>query len=117
PATMSTRAWVQNPTGSMWKRTLVRPLYALVSLLPVFWPAVARPASAASERPSAARPDAAAPARVEVLKVTGLVDPVVADDISDAIAEGAREGADLVVLQVDSRGGVVSRARADVLAF
>ena len=37
PATMSTRAWVQNPTGSMWKRTIVSPLYALVGLLVAPW--------------------------------------------------------------------------------
>ena len=75
------------------------------------------PASRASSAWPTTRAQAGAPARVEVLKVTGLVDPVVADDIVHTLSRGAQGGADLVVLQVDSRGGVVSRSRADELAF
>jgi membrane-bound serine protease (ClpP class) len=44
---------------------------------------------------------------VNVLQVNGLIDPIVADSISDAIAAAEASGAQALVLQLDSKGGVL----------
>lgn len=64
------------------------------------------PASAASTRQ-----------HVDVIKVNGLIDPVLADFVEHSISSAEESGAAAVVMQVDSRGGVVSDGRIDVLAF
>ena len=48
---------------------------------------------------------------VDVVEVSGLLDPVLADFIEQAVAEGAESGARWVVLQVNSPGSVVSDER------
>jgi membrane-bound serine protease (ClpP class) len=66
------------------------------------------------------RADADAPsslAPVDVVPVSGLVDEVVADAIEVALVRAAGNGAQAVVLQVNSRGAVISRERmSEVLA-
>jgi membrane-bound serine protease (ClpP class) len=61
-----------------------------------------RPARAAEEQvPS--------PGLVDVLQVSGLIDPIVVDAIDDAIERADADGAQALVLQVNSRGAVVDR--------
>jgi membrane-bound serine protease (ClpP class) len=60
---------------------------------------------------------AAAPdrAQVDVVQVNGLIDPVVADFVHHSIVDAGRQGAAVLVLQVNSGGGVLSPARMDAL--
>ncbi|MBW3536431.1 MAG: hypothetical protein KY395_01500 [Actinobacteria bacterium] len=65
-----------------------------------------------------AGPDAGAQGQrdhINVLGVNGLVDSVVVDSVSDAVARAERDGAIALVLQVDSTGAVVSRRTLDAL--
>ncbi len=48
------------------------------------------------------------PGPVDVLQVSGLVDPIVVDAIDQAIERSADDGAQALILQVNSRGAVVS---------
>ncbi|HUR17514.1 MAG TPA: NfeD family protein [Acidimicrobiales bacterium] len=57
------------------------------------------------------------PPHVDVIEVVGLVDPVQVDFVADAIRDAERGGAEALVVQVDSGGGVVSQNEIDVLAF
>jgi membrane-bound serine protease (ClpP class) len=50
-----------------------------------------------------------APGPVDVLQVSGLIDPIVVSAIDDAIDRADSGGAQALVLQVNSRGAVVSR--------
>ena len=45
---------------------------------------------------------------VDVLQVSGLIDPIVIDSIEDAIDQSASDGAQALILQTNSRGAVVS---------
>jgi membrane-bound serine protease (ClpP class) len=63
-------------------------------------------ASAQDTDPPAA--EQAAP--VDVLQVNGLFDPIVVDSIKDAIDRSDRIGSQALILQVDSRGAIVSDA-------
>ncbi|MGI8685640.1 MAG: NfeD family protein [Acidimicrobiales bacterium] len=74
-------------------------LVALLALVPV--------AASAQER---AR-------HVDVIEVIGLVDLVQVDFVSDALHDAEKGGAEALVIQVNSRGGIVDRADLDVLAF
>jgi membrane-bound serine protease (ClpP class) len=57
----------------------------------------------------AATPAAAAtPTRVDIVKVTGLIDPVNADLVAHSVRTAAHEHALLLVLQVNSTGGTVA---------
>ncbi len=56
-------------------------------------------------------------APVDVFKVTGLIDPVMADGIDQAIHRAAAAGSQALVLQMNSKGAVVSRARIERLAL
>lgn len=65
--------------------------------------------------PAAAQQDDEAPASdtvapVDVLQVAGLFDDIVVDEIGDAIDRAEADGSQALVLQVDSRGAVVSDA-------
>ena len=72
---------------------------AFLALLTV----LAAPAAAAAQTP---------PARhVDVLQVSGLVDPVLADAVGDAIRKADRTGAVAVLIQLNSGGGVLSDSR------
>jgi membrane-bound serine protease (ClpP class) len=52
---------------------------------------------------------------VDVLQVSGLIDPIVVGAIDDAIARAADDGAQALVLQVNSRGAVVGRDEVEAL--
>lgn len=54
---------------------------------------------------------------VDVVKVDGLLDPVMADFVKRSVADATRSGATALVLQVDSSGSVLSDAElAEVVA-
>jgi membrane-bound serine protease (ClpP class) len=72
------------------------------------------PASARLERSVTAAPSG--PGRVSVVKVSGLLDPILVDFIEGSIAAAERTGAVAVVLQLNSSGSVVSAARIATLA-
>ncbi len=64
-------------------------------------------------------PATAAPVtpHVDVIEVVGLVDPIQVDFVSDALETAERGGAEALVIQIDSGGGVASQQAIDVLAF
>jgi membrane-bound serine protease (ClpP class) len=66
--------------------------------------ATAVPASAADTRP-----------HVDVVEVNGLIDPVTADFLREAVANAEKEGATVLVVQLNSSGGVLDRASRDRL--
>ena len=53
--------------------------------------------------------DVSALAPVDVLQVSGLIDPVVVDQIEQAIDRAATDGAQALILQMNTRAAVVSR--------
>lgn len=57
------------------------------------------------------------PPHVDVIEVVGLVDPIQVDFVTDALRDAERGGAEALVIQVDSGGGVVSQKDLDVLTF
>lgn len=63
-------------------------------------------AAAAEEQPT-----------VAVIQLGGLIDPVLADFIGDAIADAGRSEALALVMQLDSTDGVLSRRALDRLVF
>jgi membrane-bound serine protease (ClpP class) len=65
--------------------------------------------------PAAAQDDADAPGTVDVLQVSGLVDPIVVNAIDDAIERAVADGAQALILQMNSRGAVVSRSDVEAL--
>ncbi|CAN5824216.1 hypothetical protein BH24ACT3_BH24ACT3_16600 [soil metagenome] len=81
-------------------------LVALAALLGLITPA----ASAAE----VAQGDTAS---VDVIEVSGLLDPVLVDFVAEAVTEGARSGSTAVVLQLDSDGAVVSDGELADLAL
>ena len=61
-------------------------------------------------------PDGVPAGRVSILKVEGLIDPVLADFIDRSITEGEESGVVAVVLQMDSSGAIVDDERLVELA-
>ena len=55
------------------------------------------------------------PAPVDVLQVSGLFDPIVVDAIDDAIERSVADGAQALILQVNTRGAVVGRDEMEEL--
>lgn len=53
---------------------------------------------------------------VPVVQVSGLLDPIMADYLIDSIERGNRDGATVIVMQVDSRGSVLNADQLDDLA-
>lgn len=51
----------------------------------------------------------ATPGAVDVLQVSGLLDPIVVNAIDDAMARSIEDGSQALILQVNSRGAVVGR--------
>lgn len=84
-------------------------LVAIAVLIAMAGPAAAR-ATDADQRPSRTA------SRFHVVKVSGLLDPVLTDFVERSIADGERNGAVTIVLQVNSSGSVVSRSRIAALA-
>lgn len=76
--------------------------------------ALMAPAGRADAAPAA--PAAEDPGRVSVLKVEGLIDPVMADYIQRSIHDGERAAVVAVVLQLDSHGTALSDDRLVALA-
>lgn len=60
--------------------------------------------------------DPADPGQAIVAKISGLLDPVLADFLSDSLQQAQDENAVLFVLQIDSRGAVISNQRLQELA-
>jgi len=56
------------------------------------------------------------PGQAIVAKVSGLLDPVTADYLFDALRDAQESEAVLLVLQIDSRGAVISNSRLQSLA-
>ncbi|MDP9389372.1 MAG: hypothetical protein M3Q48_16005, partial [Actinomycetota bacterium] len=54
---------------------------------------------------------------VDVIEVIGLVDPVQVDFVADAVRAAEAGGAEALVIQLDSGGGVADPHDVDVLAF
>jgi membrane-bound serine protease (ClpP class) len=77
----------------------------LAVLAPAKGDAAAAPAPA--ETPSQGTADQPGP--VDVLQVSGLFDPIIVQAIEDAMARSAADGAQALILQVNTRGSVVSR--------
>ena len=74
-------------------RRLATALLALLTMLSV-------PTTAGAQAP---------PTRhVDVLQVNGLIDPVIADAVADAVRKAERTGAVALLIQLDSGGGVLS---------
>ncbi|MFM9083976.1 MAG: hypothetical protein ACKOQ7_08900, partial [Actinomycetota bacterium] len=57
----------------------------------------------------AATPVTGSLAPVDVVEVSGLVDRIVADSIRDSLARAQGNGAQAVILQVNTRGAVIGR--------
>jgi membrane-bound serine protease (ClpP class) len=74
---------------------------------------LARPASASA---SAAAPErttaqaASGSVRIDVIEVSGLLDPILVDFIGDAIRKSEADGSAVVVIRLDSRGRVAPKA-------
>lgn len=67
----------------------------------------------ASPRASAAGAESLAP--VDVVEVSGLVDEIVADYIEESIDRSETNGAQAIILQMNTKGAVIDRARMTAL--
>ena len=111
PATMRTRVDVQNaresnpPSNRMRRR---QPTIAITIVLAVIT-LVFLGQGAAAAAPSGGH-------RVDIVKVTGLIDPINVDLVSNSIGAAERQHALLLVLQLSSTGGTVSPATINRLA-
>ena len=87
----------------------------LGTMLALANPVAARPAMASG---SCAGTDTSPgdPGRVSIIKVQGLIDPVMAEFIDRSISEGEAAGVVAVVLQMDSAGSIISDQRLVSLA-
>src|SRR4051812_8144303 len=101
PATMRSRVAEQNWETSIRPRRLVSALFALFVTLLVL---PAAPAGAQSDRVG-----------VNVIEVSGLLDPVNVDFISRSVEEAEHDGASALVIRLDSPGIVVSDEDMDAL--
>ena len=68
---------------------------------------------AASDPPD---PGSAAQAPVDIVEVSGLVDQVVADDLTKAIDRAASDGAQALIVQLNSKSAVISPAKMAEIA-
>ncbi len=66
---------------------------------------------------SATAATTSAPSHLDVIQVTGLIDPVEADFLAGAVAGAERDGAIALVVQLDSTNGVISQTKLDALDF
>jgi len=65
--------------------------------------------------PAATAAPAPAPARLDIVKVTGLIDPINADLVSRSVRAAERDHALALVLQLNSSGGTISAGARDRL--
>jgi membrane-bound serine protease (ClpP class) len=98
---MRSRVAEQNWETSIRPRRLVSTLFAL------FVAALALPVA-----PAGARSDAVA---LDVIEVSGLLDPVNVDFIARSLDEAQRDGAEALVVRLDSPGSVVPDAALEAL--
>ena len=84
-------------------------------LIGLFGAAGALALAAPSDRAHATEDPAPAPGSVDVLQVSGLIDPIVVDAIDQAIARADADAAQALVLQINSRGAVVGRDEIESL--
>ena len=82
------------------------PTHLLASLTAVLAVFAAAPAASAARAPTP---------HVDVIEVIGLVDAVQVDFVSDALRSAERGGAEALVIQVNSGGGIARRADLDPL--
>jgi membrane-bound serine protease (ClpP class) len=71
--------------------------------------ALAPSGDATAQEGDGGQPGPPATGTVDVLQVSGLFDPITIDAIDDAIADADADGAQALVLQVDTRGSVLGR--------
>ncbi len=99
----------------MRRLSTVVPAAVLVALSLV----AAAPGAVAADSPTttakAAQPTSQTPA-VEVVKVSGMLDPVLADYLDRTVREAQHAKVRAIVLQVDSTSSVISAARVETLA-
>jgi len=134
PATMTSRDWRQNTTGSnnppgADSRTGTgRPSEASIARLPIvlivlasLGLAAAPGAEAAASGPRPRRPASAqAPAKtraVDVIEVSGRIDPIQADFVKRSITQAEKDDDEVLVIQLDSPGALIDRSALDVLTF
>ena len=97
------------PPGT--RRRVILPLVALLTILSVALGAL--PAGAADPAPAS---DAADPPIFDVIQISGLLDPIVADFIESSISKAESSGSGGLILQVNSTGAVVTDKRVAELA-
>src|SRR3954469_20101809 len=54
---------------------------------------------------------------VDVINITGLIDPVQADFLRKAVATAEADGAEALLVQLNSGGGVLSKSALEALTF
>lgn len=89
-------------------------LLGALALIAGLMPGVAGAAGPVPARPATSR--AANPGELHIVKVSGLLDPVLADFVEKSIGDAERQHAVGVVLQLNSTGSVISDARFRHLA-
>lgn len=89
-------------------RRLPTPLLASFALVLALVAAMASTSDASARAPAA---------HVDVIELVGLVDAVQVDFLEDALVSAAEGGAEALVVQMDSGGGVADRTDLDALAF
>jgi membrane-bound serine protease (ClpP class) len=66
--------------------------------------------------PAAQGQENAAPKYVDVVQISGWVDPVVADFLTTSLRQSEQGGAEALIVQLDTPGAVIGRDRIDALA-
>ena len=72
---------------------------------------------AAAQAPTPAAPSANAPTRVTQLRVDGEIEPILAEYIARGIAEANREHADLILITINTPGGLDTSMRSIIHAI
>src|SRR5829696_4195573 len=67
--------------------------------------------------PPAGAADSQAQARVDVIEVSGIIDPVTVDFVGDALRRAVKDQAEVLVVQVSSSSTAVPQRDIDALAF
>lgn len=100
-------------TSSPMQRPRRRPLLAVLALLTVVGGVIGlfSPSTASAETSTTIINEGGPDGFVAVIKVSGLLDPVMVDFISTSITEAETEGAVAMIMQTDSSGVVVDDAR------
>lgn len=99
----------------MRRLSTVVPAAVLVALSLVAGAQGAVAADSPTTTAKAAQPTSQTPA-VEVVKVSGMLDPVLADYLDRTVREAQHANVRAIVLQVDSTSSVISDARVETLA-